>query len=226
MTEAFLNDAVRTRFGKQGGALAWSHPTTWPPTLARRWAGAPRAPILCASTRSFGHANGAGRTVFHFVDSGRSVTACNGCPLTDGALAAALASAHTRDILGLTPLAWVAEGGASALEPQYFGLAPVDATHIALRPAGIGWSDVSAIELNKAFAAQSLACVVAWKVDPEIVNRHGGALAISDTRGPSDARILGTLARSLQQSRQRWRVAVICIGVRQGLAVVLENVAD
>jgi acetyl-CoA acetyltransferase len=226
MTEAFLNDAVRTRFGKQGGAVAWSDPKTWPTTLARRWAGAPRAPILSASTRSFGHANGAGKAVFHLVDWGRSVTACNGWPLTAGAPAAAFASAHTRDILGLTPLAWVAAGAASALEPQYFGLAPVDATHIALRPAGIGWSDVCAIELNKAFAAQSLTCVEAWKVDREIVNLHGGAFAISDPRGLSDARILGTLARSLQQSRQRWRVAVICIGVRQGLAVAPENVAD
>ncbi len=89
--------------------------------------------------------------------------------------------------------------------------------------AGITWSDVSSVELNEAFAAQSLVCIDAWRIDPEIVNPHGGALAIGHPLGASGGRILGTLARSLQRSGGRWGVACICIGVGQGLAVVLEN---
>lgn len=90
--------------------------------------------------------------------------------------------------------------------------------------AGIGWSDIAAVELNEAFAAQSLACLDAWGVDPDIVNQWGGAIAIGHPLGASGVRILGTLARRLQLSGQRWGIAAICIGVGQGLAVVLENV--
>ena len=115
--------------------------------------------------------------------------------------------------------------GASALEPQYFGYAPVEAANAALARAGIGWDDVSAVELNEAFAAQSLACLDAWPIDPEIVNRHGGAIALGHPLGASGGRILGTLARDLQRTGGRWGVACICIGVGQGLAVVLENVS-
>jgi acetyl-CoA acetyltransferase family protein len=165
-------------------------------------------------------------TVFRSVDSGGTVTAGNASPLADGAGAAVLGSEKAQDILGLTPLARVAGRGASALEPQFFGFAPVEAANVALGRAGIGWKDVAAIELNEAFAAQSLACIDAWGVDPEIVNRHGGAIAIGHPLGASGARILGTLARSLQQSGGRWGVAVICIGVGQGLAMVLENVTE
>lgn len=162
-------------------------------------------------------------TVFRSVDAGGTVTAGNASPLSDGASAAVLGSARARDILGLAPLARIAGRGASALEPQLFGFAPVEAANIALARAGIGWADVSAIELNEAFATQSLVCIDAWQVDPEIVNRHGGALAMGHPLGASGARILGTLARGLQQSGGRWGVAAICIGVGQGLAVVLEN---
>ena len=162
-------------------------------------------------------------TVFRSADTGGTVTAGNASPLSDGASAAVLGSAKAQDILGLAPLARIAGRGASALEPQLFGFAPVKAANIALARAGIGWADVSAIELNEAFAAQSLVSIDAWKVDPEIVNRHGGALAMGHPLGASGARILGTLARDLQQSGGRWGVAAICIGVGQGLAVVLEN---
>jgi len=162
-------------------------------------------------------------TVFRSLDAGGTVTAGNASPLSDGASAAVLGSARAWDILGLAPLARIAGRGASALEPQLFGFAPVEAANIALARAGIGWADVSAIELNEAFATQSLVCIDAWKVDPEIVNRHGGALAMGHPLGASGARILGTLARGLQQAGGRWGVAAICIGVGQGLAVVLEN---
>ena len=110
----------------------------------------------------------------------------------------------------------------AAGEPQYFGFAPVEAADRALARAGISWGDVAAVELNEAFAAQSLACIDAWGIDPEIVNRHGGAIALGHPLGASGTRILGTLARGLQASGGRWGVAAICIGVGQGLAVVVE----
>ena len=106
-----------------------------------------------------------------------------------------------------------------------FGFAPVEAAERALARAGITWADVAAVELNEAFAVQSLACVDAWKVDPEIVNTKGGAIAIGHPLGASGGRILGTLAARLAESGDRWGVAAICIGVGQALAVVLENVA-
>ena len=89
--------------------------------------------------------------------------------------------------------------GAYALEPQLFGYAPVEAAETALRRAGIGWSDVGAVELNEAFAVQSLACIDAWGIDPEIVNVRGGAIAIGHPLGASGGRILGTLAKVLTE---------------------------
>jgi len=152
-----------------------------------------------------------------------TVTAGNASPLNDGASAALLGSATAAATLGLAPLARIAGRGAAAGEPQYFGFAPVEAANTALARAGIGWSEVGAVELNEAFAAQSLACIRAWDIDPAIVNAHGGAIAIGHPLGASGTRILGTLARSLAASGQPWGVAAICIGVGQGLAVVLEN---
>ena len=160
-----------------------------------------------------------------FRKEGGTVTAGNASPLNDGASAVLLGSEAARDEIGLDPVARIAGRGASALEPQYFGYAPVEAANAALARAGIGWDDVAAIELNEAFAAQSLACLDAWPIDPEIVNRHGGAIAIGHPLGASGGRILGTLARDLQRTGGRWGVACICIGVGQGLAVVLENVS-
>ncbi|MCC3300232.1 thiolase family protein [Arthrobacter sp. zg-Y895] len=166
------------------------------------------------------------RTVFRPASedvSGGTVTAGNASPLNDGASAAWLGSENAAGILGLDPLARIAGRGAAANEPQYFGYAPVEAANTALKRAGISWSDVGAIELNEAFAAQSLACLDGWDVDPAIVNAWGGAVAIGHPLGASGTRILGTLARRLQESGERWGVAAICIGVGQGLAVVLEN---
>jgi acetyl-CoA acetyltransferase family protein len=154
-----------------------------------------------------------------------TVTAGNASPLNDGASAAVLGSAAAAELLGRAPVARVAGWGAAANEPQLFGFAPVEAANTALKRAGIGWRDVGAVELNEAFAAQSLACIRAWDVDPDLVNQHGGAIAIGHPLGASGTRVLGTLARSLERSGRRWGVAAICIGVGQGLAVVLENVA-
>ncbi|WP_432398048.1 thiolase family protein [Pseudarthrobacter sp. L19] len=155
---------------------------------------------------------------------GGTITAGNASPLSDGASAAWLGSEAAAGLLGLDPLARIAGRGAHANDPQYFGYAPVEAANKALAKAGIGWDQVGAVELNEAFAAQSLACINGWGIDPAIVNRHGGAIAMGHPLGASGGRLLGTLARSLQASGERWGVAAICIGVGQGLAVVLENV--
>ena len=152
-----------------------------------------------------------------------TITAGNASPLSDGAGALLLGSEHAADRIGRAPLARVAGRGAVALEPQRFGLAPVEAAERALARAGIGWAEVSAVELNEAFAVQSLACVDAWDVDPAIVNARGGAIAIGHPLGASGTRVLGTLAHRLRESGERWGLAAICIGVGQGLAVVLEN---
>jgi len=154
-----------------------------------------------------------------------TITAGNASPLNDGASALLLGSEAAADRIGRAPVARVAGRGVSAIEPQMFGFAPVEAADRALARAGITWADVTAVELNEAFAVQSLACVDAWKIDPEIVNAKGGAIAIGHPLGASGGRILGTLAQRLVESGDRWGVAAICIGVGQALAVVLENVA-
>ncbi|WP_172652739.1 thiolase family protein [Rhodococcus opacus] len=160
-----------------------------------------------------------------FRDDG-TITAANASPLNDGASAVLLGSARAAEQIGATPLARIAGRGVYALDPQDFGFAPVEAANRALGRAGISWDTVEAVELNEAFAVQSLACVDVWKVDPAIVNSWGGAIAIGHPLGASGARILGTLAHRLVRNRQRWGLAAICIGVGQALAVVLENVSS
>lgn len=152
-----------------------------------------------------------------------TITAGNASPLNDGASALVLGSAAAAERIGAAPIARIAGRGVSAVEPPMFGYAPVEAADRALARAGIAWADVSAVELNEAFAVQSLACVDAWNIDPEIVNAKGGAIAIGHPLGASGGRILGTLAARLRESGGRWGVAAICIGVGQALAVVLEN---
>jgi acetyl-CoA acyltransferase len=161
---------------------------------------------------------------FRPVDQGGTITAGNASPLNDGAAAVLLGSESAAGLLGRDPVARIAGRGAHALDPQDFGYAPVEAANAALARAGIGWGDVAAVELNEAFAVQSLACVDGWGVDPEVVNARGGAIAIGHPLGASGARVLATLAQRLADSGERWGVAAICIGVGQGLAVVLENV--
>ncbi|RYF44094.1 MAG: thiolase family protein, partial [Comamonadaceae bacterium] len=155
-----------------------------------------------------------------------TITAGNASPLNDGASALLVGSGDASDRIGSAPLARIAGRGAYALDPQNFGFAPVEAANLALTRAGISWDEVGAVELNEAFAVQSLACIDAWKIDPAIVNTWGGAIAIGHPLGASGARILGTLTHRLVRDRQRWGVAAICIGVGQALAVVLENVSS
>ncbi|MBC3762661.1 thiolase family protein [Quadrisphaera oryzae] len=160
---------------------------------------------------------------FRSPADGGTITAGNASPLTDGAAALLIGSEAAADVLGTAPLARIAGRGAHALDPQDFGLAPIEAANRALARAGIGWSDVGAVELNEAFAVQSLACLDAWGVDPDLVNTRGGAIALGHPLGASGARLLGTLAAVLRERDARWGVAALCIGVGQGLAVVLEN---
>jgi len=155
-----------------------------------------------------------------------TITAGNASPLSDGASAVLLGSEKAADRLGSAPVARIAGRAAHALEPHMFGYAPVEAAEKALARAGIGWSDVGAVELNEAFAVQSLVCVDAWDIDPEIVNLSGGAIALGHPLGASGGRILGALAKVLREGNHRWGVAASCIGVGQWLAVVLENVAS
>ncbi|MFI9488616.1 thiolase family protein [Promicromonospora sp. NPDC052451] len=157
--------------------------------------------------------------------SGGTVTAGSSSPLTDGASAALIGSERAAALTGLEPLARIAGRATVAGEPQYFGYAPVAATERALERSGITWDDVAAVEINEAFAAQTLACLDAWPVEEGIVNAWGGAIAVGHPLGASGTRVLGTLARRLAATGGRWGVATICIGVGQGMAVVLENVS-
>ncbi|HEV7907767.1 MAG TPA: thiolase family protein [Pseudonocardiaceae bacterium] len=152
-----------------------------------------------------------------------TVTAGNASPLNDGASAVLLGDQQAADRVGVTPLARIAGRGAAGVDPDVFGIGPVKAAEIALSRAGIGWSDLAVVELNEAFAAQSLACLSDWpELDPQIVNVNGGAIAIGHPLGASGGRIVAQLAHELRRRGGGWGLAAICIGVGQGLAVVLE----
>ncbi|MCR3718808.1 MULTISPECIES: thiolase family protein [Prauserella salsuginis group] len=152
-----------------------------------------------------------------------TITAGNASPLNDGASALLLGDRAGADRIGATPLARIAGRGAAGVDPDVFGIGPVRAAEIALQRAGIGWGDLAAVELNEAFAAQSLACLADWpELDPDIVNVNGGAIAIGHPLGASGGRILGTLAHELRRRGGGYGLAAICIGVGQGLAVVLD----
>jgi len=153
-----------------------------------------------------------------------TVTAGNSSPLNDGAAALLLAAEGPGlDRVGREPLARIAGVGVAAVEPQWFGIGPVEAAARALHRAGIGWGDLAVVELNEAFAAQALACLHLWpELDPGLVNPNGGALALGHPLGASGARIVTTLAWELHRRGARWGLAALCIGVGQGLALVLE----
>jgi acetyl-CoA acetyltransferase family protein len=157
---------------------------------------------------------------------GGSVTAGNSSPMNDGAAATLVMSARGVEMSQATPMARIVSRGTSGVEPHLYGIGPVEAARTALRRAGIGWGDLSAVELNEAFAAQSLACLREWpELDPAIVNPQGGAIAIGHPLGCSGVRIVTTLAHHLRRTGGRYGLAAMCIGVGQGIAIVLENLA-
>lgn len=151
-----------------------------------------------------------------------SVTAGNSSPMNDGASALLLGSERGAERIGKQPLARVLSRAVSGVDPHLFGIGPVEAADVALRRAGIGWGDLAVVELNEAFAAQSLACLRHWpELDPDIVNPNGGAIAIGHPVGCSGARILTTLTHELRR-RGGYGLATMCIGVGQGMAMVVE----
>jgi acetyl-CoA acyltransferase len=153
-----------------------------------------------------------------------TVTAGNASPLNDGAAALLLVDEEGLRATGRQPLARVSATGVSAIDPQYFGLAPVEAVNRALTKAGKGFDDLSVLELNEAFAAQVLGCVAEWpEFDPAILNPQGGAIALGHPLGASGARLAGTVAHQLARRGTGVGVATLCIGVGQGLALVLER---
>jgi acetyl-CoA acetyltransferase family protein len=150
-----------------------------------------------------------------------TVTAGNSSPLSDGAAAILIAAENAG--FG-EPLARIVSRAVAANDPDVFGIAPVEAANLALARAGKTWADVDFVEINEAFASQALACIGLWKdLDPAKVNVDGGAIAIGHPLGASGARIIGQLARKLEANGGGVAVAAICIGVGQGLAVVLER---
>ncbi len=157
-----------------------------------------------------------------FVEGG-TVTAGNSSPLNDGASMLLLGDEAAGSRIGLDPLARVVASAAHGVDPDVFGIAPVEAANRALARAGIGWGEIEAVELNEAFASQTLACLRGWpELDPERLNTRGGAIAIGHPLGASGARVLGRLAHELRARGGGYGLATLCIGVGQGLAVVLE----
>ena len=155
-----------------------------------------------------------------------TVTAGNSSGLNDGAAAVLLASEVAIKKYGLTPMARIVASGVAGVEPRIMGIGPVPASQIALKKAGLTIKDMDIIELNEAFAAQSLACTRALGIadDDPRVNPNGGAIALGHPLGMSGTRILNTAAIELQEQRKRYALVTMCIGVGQGYAVVLEGV--
>ncbi|WP_129286798.1 thiolase family protein [Streptomyces sp. GZWMJZ-114] len=153
-----------------------------------------------------------------------TVTAGNSSPLNDGAAALLLADEDGLRALGREPLARVRASAVTALDPRYFGLGPVEASRTALSRAGLGFEDLTTVELNEAFAAQVLGCLAELPaLDPAKVNPYGGALALGHPLGASGARIAGAVAHQLARAGTGTGLATLCIGVGQGLALVLER---
>ncbi|MET7619146.1 thiolase family protein [Streptomyces sp. NPDC005408] len=153
-----------------------------------------------------------------------TVTAGNSSPLNDGAAALLLTDEDGLRATGREPLARIGASAVTGIEPQYFGAGPVEAVQRALKKAGRDLADLHTVELNEAFAAQALACLGQWPgLDPQIVNPRGGAVAIGHPLGASGARITGAVAHQLAAAGSGTGLAALCIGVGQGLALVLER---
>ncbi len=159
-----------------------------------------------------------------FVRADGSITAGNASGINDGAAALLLASGEGAKNHGLTPVARVLAAASTGLAPRIMGVGPIEASRKALRLAGLGISDMDVIELNEAFASQGLAVLRALGVDDaaDHVNRWGGAIALGHPLGMSGARLVITAARQLKQSNGRYALCTMCIGVGQGIALVLE----
>jgi len=154
---------------------------------------------------------------------GGTVTAGNSSPLNDGASGVLLMSEERARREGLTPLARIAASGVAGVDPRYMGLGPIPAARAALAKAGLTLDDIGLIELNEAFASQSIAVIRELGLRPERVNVQGGAIALGHPLGCSGTRILATLLHAMRRNDVRWGVAAMCIGVGQGIALVIEH---
>jgi 3-oxoadipyl-CoA thiolase len=158
-----------------------------------------------------------------FVKEGGTVTAGNSSGLNDGASALLLMSAEKAKALNLKPLARIVASAAAGVEPRVMGLGPVPATKKVLQRAGLQMKDIGLVELNEAFAVQSLAVMEDLQVDPEIVNVNGGAIALGHPLGCSGARLVTTLVHEMKiRGNVKYGLATLCVGVGQGEATVIE----
>jgi 3-oxoadipyl-CoA thiolase len=158
------------------------------------------------------------------VHGGSVVTAGNSSSLNDGASAIIVASEAAIQRLGLTPRARIIDGASAGCEPEIMGIGPVPATQKVLKRSGLSVGDLGAVELNEAFATQSLACMRRLGLEPEIVNNDGGAIALGHPLGSSGSRIAITLLGRMEREDARIGLATMCIGVGQGTAMLLERV--
>jgi acetyl-CoA C-acetyltransferase len=157
------------------------------------------------------------------VAGGEVVTAGNSSSLNDGASAIAVVSAEAVERFGLRPRARIVAATSAALAPEVMGLGPVPATEKALAKAGLDIGDLAAIELNEAFASQSLACIRRLGLDPDLVNADGGAIALGHPLGSSGSRLVVTLLGRLEREGGRFGLATMCVGVGQGTAMIVER---
>jgi 3-oxoadipyl-CoA thiolase len=157
-------------------------------------------------------------------EEGGTVTAGNASGLNDGAAAVLLASEAAIAANGWKPMARIVTSAVAGVEPRTMGIGPVFATRKALARAGLTLDDIDLIELNEAFAAQSLACIKELGLDRAKVNVNGGAIALGHPLGCSGARILTTLVHEMNRTGARYGLATMCIGVGQGIATVVERV--
>ena len=155
---------------------------------------------------------------------GGTVTAGNSSPLNDGAAGVILATAAGLERAGLSPMARLVSAGVAGVHPDLMGMGPVPASEKALARAGLRVGDLDLVELNEAFAAQAVACRNELGIDPEILNVNGGAIALGHPLGCSGARILTTLVHELCKREGRHGLATMCIGVGQGISLVVERV--
>jgi 3-oxoadipyl-CoA thiolase len=153
---------------------------------------------------------------------GGSVTAGNSSSLNDGAAALLIASARKASQLGVKPLARILASASAGVDPREMGMGPVPATRKALARAGLSVGQIDLVELNEAFAAQALAVISELGLDAARVNVDGGAIALGHPLGMSGARILGHLAHALRDRGGRYGLATLCVGVGQGVSVVIE----
>ena len=151
-----------------------------------------------------------------------TVTAGNSSGVNDGAAALLLMEAERAASLGLKPLAYVGASAAAGVDPAYMGLGPIPAIRKALHRSGLSLSDVGRIEINEAFAAQSVACQRDLGIEDDRLNVNGGAIAIGHPLGCSGARLATTLIHEMRRSGTEHGIASLCVGVGQGLATVFE----